>query len=172
MKQFTIFTIILFAVSTSVRSQIAEMNSEVTGKWVREQIDPRGQLYIDADQTLDIDATETYYTVRVFTQDTAVFCTLTDSTITPLRPGFYEVYMGFSYTFSVVNTVIHHSIFVNDIEETIIESQRTITTPGNVGDSGRKGLLFLNVGDIVKVKFKADKTGTLTLNHGNLNIKI
>ena len=104
--------------------------------------------------------------------DTALLCNATDSSIIPSRSGWYEVYDGFSYQYSVVNTVIHHCVFVNDIERTVIESERTITTPGNTGDSGRQGLLYLNAGDTVKVKFKADKTGTITITHGNFNIKI
>jgi len=129
-----------------------------------------GQLYVDGDSTLSIGVADTYYTFRKFQTDLTINTTLTDSTITTTTSGYYKICNSSSYTHGTISTIIHHSVFVNDVEATQIETQRKIGTGGDVGNSSNSGILFLNTGDIVKIKFRADNTGTITVSHMNFHI--
>ena len=60
---------------------------------------------------------------------------------------------------------------MDDVEESEIEAQRKIGTGGDVGCYGSGGILFLEAGDIVKIKTKADNTGNQTISHLNFSIK-
>lgn len=129
-----------------------------------------GQLYISGDSTLVIAAIDTYYTFKKWVVDSSENVTLTDSSMTALTNGYYQVGMSSSFTHSVNNTVVHFSIFVNDVERKQIETQRKIATGGDYGNASSSGLIYLNTNDIVKVKYRSDNTGTVTVNHSNFNI--
>lgn len=129
------------------------------------------QLYAIGDSIYNIGATDTYYTIIDWNTDSAINSTTTDSSITVSRSGLAMIYQGLSYTHSTNNTVMHHCVFINDIEiEEGGESQRKISVGGDVGNSGTGIVKWLNTGDIVKIKVKSDKTGNLTFNHGSFYV--
>lgn len=132
-----------------------------------------GQLYNDGDSTLSIPATGTYYTYKKWVTDISENTTLTDSTITVAATGngYYAINGSFSFTHSANLVVVHFSLFINDVEFTEFECQRQIGTGGDVGNAGTNAILWLDDSDVLKIKFKADKTGTITMNHSNFNIK-
>lgn len=122
------------------------------------------------DSTATIAATGVYYTFNKWREDTSVNVTVTDSTLTTTTDGFYYISMGAS--FSGINlATLEVDIFINDvINDVSIGFERKLSDAGDVGDAGKSGMLYLNSGDVVKLKIKSDVTGTLTGNRANLSI--
>lgn len=132
-----------------------------------------GELYIDGDSTLAIPVADTYYTFKKWnTTGVNVNVTADDSsfTINAGGSGYYDIKHHESIQ-DIANATIHISVFVNDIEITKCEVERKISTGGDVGASSGSMKLWLNDGDVVKLKYRTvSLTGTLTVTHSNFNI--
>jgi hypothetical protein len=89
------------------------------------------------------------------------------SQITVIAGGLYTVSFGFSGQSSVSNTVTHTAVYVDDVA-TVIDSQRKISTSGDVGAWGLSGILLLTAGQVVDIRMSVDKNATITLDHGSL----
>lgn len=143
-------------------------SAEVTGRFDKKQY--IGQLYVDGDSTLVLGSTDTYETFAKFVTDTALNTTCNDSSITITEAGWYMISNSASYAYSTSNAIIDHTIFVNDVEQTTIRAERKISTGGDVGSSSNQGVLYLNANDVIKQKWKADNTGTITAKYINFHL--
>lgn len=93
-----------------------------------------------------------------------------DSTFTIINTGLYIIAYSLSFTHATNSTLIHASLFVDDVEDTQTEAERKVGTGGDMGSMSGTGLVSLTAGETVKVKVKSDKTGNLTINHANFNL--
>jgi len=159
MKKIILFLMLFASVNLA---QNVEMTSE--------RILPYGELHDPS--TVIATATAGYYTLTGWTGGNSYLTTLdTDSTIQVLKRGAYLLSFSMSFTHSIGNTVVHISAFNSDgAEYTNIETERKIGTAGDYGNVGGVGIIFLEAGEKVSVRAKADKSGNLTVNHGNFNI--
>lgn len=153
-------------------SIIVETNGDVNISGTTTSEYNLGQLYTDdGSVVINIAATETYYTVTGLTLDSSENTTLTDSSITVSKSGYYAILsVSPSFTHATNSTICHFSVFVEDVEMMQIEGERKIGVGGDFGWGGMGGLLWLNSNEEVKIKAKADKTGNLTINHMNFSL--
>ena len=130
-----------------------------------------GELYDPS--TVISTATTNYYTLSGWTAGAYNEATLdTDSTILVAQAGTYRINFSMSFTHATVSTVVHICAFnsTDNTEFTNIETERKIGTGGDVGSVSGTGLVVLSANDKVCLRAKADKTGNLTVSHGNFNI--
>ena len=124
---------------------------------------------IDTPVVIATGAESAYFTVT-FDGSTALqrFTSTNDSMFTYIgdQSGWFVIYCGQSFTHATNNTLAHFSFFENDIENEFVEAERKISTGGDFGSASWGYLVYLEKGDVLKVKFKADKAGNLTINHG------
>ena len=131
---------------------------------------PYGVKYIDADSVTVLSVIGTYYAVALADGISKDVTQTDDSTFTVVKAGIYHVSISASFTHETNSTIVHFSVFVDDIEDASIECQRKIGNGGDVGSAGNSGLISLAVGEEVKVKAKGDTTGDLTVSHMNFNV--
>jgi len=134
----------------------------------------QGQLYTDdGSVTVTTTVAGTYYTVTGLTDSNSYVFTMTDSSMTDLVDGWYDIDISANgFTSDVNNTTAHLSLFINDVEITLCELERKISTSGDIGSASATALYYLSSSDVVKAKAKSDKAGAiLTINHLNINIK-
>lgn len=95
-----------------------------------------------------------------------------DSTLTvgTEGAGLYLLNASFSFTHSVNSTVVHGSLFIDDVEDLETEGERKIGNGGDFGSFSITGLVDLAVGEEVKIKMRMDNDGTITINHANWNL--
>jgi hypothetical protein len=99
-------------------------------------------------------------------------CVVTDSSIIATKTGFHFVSMSLNLiTHSANNTNVHICAFIDDVEETSLETERKVATGGDIGSMSSSGYIYLTAGQVVKFKAKADNTGTITIGHSNLTVK-
>lgn len=151
------------AVDTSEMATVAALEDSLLDITVAE-------WYIGADSTISHIVADKYYAID-FTAGTQLNVTETnDSTLTIVRDGYYHINYSISSTSGTNNTILHASLFVDDVEDTQTEAQRKIGTGGDTGNFGGTGIVWLDSGDTVKLKLKADNVSTSTINHANFNI--
>ena len=151
---------------------------------------PNGDLTVSGEHTSDNDfgelydpstvistATANYYTLKGWTAGTMNDATfLGDSALILTEVGTYKMEFGMSHTHSANATTVHICGFKRDqaggwYEFTNIEAENYVKTGGEVGNLARSGLFTISTApDTVAVRGKADNTGNLTINHGNLNV--
>lgn len=130
-----------------------------------------GELYDPVDVISTASAKN--YTLSNWTAGATNNTTLdADSTILVLTAGTYLVNFSMSFTHSNVAVVVHISAFnsTDNTEFTNIETERKIGTGGDLGCVSGTGIIVLSANDKISLRGMADKTGNLTVSHGNLNI--
>lgn len=101
-----------------------------------------------------------------------------DSMMIVDQAGTYKIDFGNSFTHSGTAVLVHICPFKRNgdwsggewIELTNGETEATKATAGSVSDVSRSLFVELNAGDTLGIRAKADKTGNLTINHGNFNV--
>ncbi len=119
-----------------------------------------------------IGVTDTYYTVdfKAETRHLENFTNSGDTAFTCLVPGIYDLEGHFSHTSTATNTILHFSLFIDDVEDTRIETERSIGTANDFGDASLSGRFTIAANEVLKIKTKGNKTGTTTVNHGNIKL--
>jgi len=127
---------------------------------------------ITSSDVITINTADTYYTATFDSTAVANGFTVSGDTMltydADLPSGYFLVYSGLSYNISATNLIAHHSFFVNDVEEVVLEAERSLGTALDFGNASFGGLVYLESGYSVKTKIKSSKTGTHTANHGQL----
>jgi len=158
-------------------------NALIFGNFETRTLTVNGDLAVTGTQTsfgelvdpVDVISTAVakYYTLTNWTAGKTNNTTLdADSTILLLTAGTYLVNFSFSFTHSNNSVLTHISAFnsTDNTEYTNIETERTIGNGSDIGCVSGTGLITVSANDKVSIRAKADKTGNLTINHGNLNI--
>lgn len=130
-----------------------------------------GELWTAADKVIST-ADANYRTVTALTTGSTMNVTVDDSIMTIVNGGTYQVSHSESFTHATNTTLVHFSIFVNDVEATNIETERLIRQGTDYGATASSGFLVLGVDDVVKLKVKADNAGNLTIAHLNFNLHL
>ncbi|HKI88840.1 MAG TPA: hypothetical protein VKA38_07440, partial [Draconibacterium sp.] len=130
-----------------------------------------GVLYVSSNQTITHSAADTYYLIDIFTTGSANNMTATSSTLTVPATGYYDIRFHISSTISSNNTIVHASVFVDNIEKAEIEAERKIGTGGDYGNYSGGGILSLSAGNVVTLKSKSSNIGTVTISEANFSIK-
>jgi len=132
-----------------------------------------GQIYTDTPQVVNLAIANTYYQIAGMTADIAINTSIASSQITVSKAGYYLVQCTSSFTHATNNTVIHHSLFVDGVEDTRLEFERKIGAGGDVGYAGGSVLILLTAGQVLDIRAKSvSNTGNLTTNHFNLNVML
>jgi len=131
-----------------------------------------GELYSYADAaiTVTISVASTYYQATGFQKGLGNKFELSTKDLRSKEAGYYAVNVAVSFTHDTNNTICHCSLFINDVENEKLETERKIGTAGDYGAMSFTGLIALKASDKIDVRFKADKTGTITINHINFNL--
>lgn len=144
---------------------------QITDKFSKEE-SAYGEIYANDDNVVTVTHTlaNTYYEANGFAKGDSNFVELTSNGMRIKRAGLYEIGFHASYAHAATNVIVHTSVFVNDVEITKMETERTIATPGDFGAVSIVGFYRLKASDFIHIKFRANKTGDTTINHMNLNI--
>lgn len=174
----TILFISLLLISYLSFSQAASINqggttTNIGGDLVVSGEISQQQVYANLYDSTDIVtalATTHYLTLKSWRYREYSNCTVTDSTITVLEPGLYQIYVYTSFHFSVSSKIIHVSLFVNDVE-THLEIERKISTGGDAGNMGGMAILRVPDNGVLKLKGLTDGAGNMTRDHSGWVIK-
>ena len=131
-----------------------------------------GEGYIDSDSTIAINVANKYYAVLCEEGDVLNMTKTDDSTFTINKTGWYDIRYHMTADHSAVNSIIHASFFVDDVEDTQIEGETFTDATGNTFPLNAGGIAYLESGEEWKVKTKVDKTGTLTISHFNATVSL
>jgi len=132
-----------------------------------------GQIYTDSAQVVNLAVAATYYQITGMTADININTSIASSRITVLKAGYYLVQCTSSFTHVTNNTVIHHSLFVDGVEDTRLEFERKIGAGGDVGNAGGSVIIFLDANQVLDIRAKSvSNTGNLTTNHFNFNVML
>ena len=98
-----------------------------------------------------------------------------DSMMILNQAGTYKLDWGLSLTHSGTAVLLHICPFVRDgagawTELTKGEAQVTKATGGSYSQLSSTCLYELSAGDTLGIRAKSDKTGNLTISHGNFNV--
>jgi len=130
---------------------------------------PYAEMYDNTGIVTSITPNDVYYTITGFTTGLNNEVTVDDSIFTITKAGVYRVSMNQAFISSNNSMVCHVSVFVDDVESQV-ESERKMGTSSDVGSSSGGGLLSLAVGEVVKLKAKANSGTTITFQHINFVI--
>jgi len=108
-----------------------------------------GEIY-NAATVIATPSAGVYHTLRGNTLGNYYNTTLTDSTITVTNAGIYLVNTSYSLTHSAVGTTAHISLFVNDVEDSGIQTETKIGTGGDIVDLSHSGIISLTAGQVLK----------------------
>ena len=131
-----------------------------------------GELY-DPSTVISTASATTYYTLQGWTAGQSNAATLdADSTIQVAQAGTYVVNYHMSFTHSTILTIVHMSVFnsTDNTEYTNIQAERKIGTGGDYGSMSATGIIVLDANDKISMRAIADKSGNLTVSHGNFNL--
>ena len=138
--------------------------------WLTTKAHAIGEMYIDDDSVTATGTISKYYAIAMAAGYSNGVTMTNDSTMTIVTAGQYKISYSISCTHSVNNTLIHASLFVDDVEDSQTEAQRKIGTAGDIGSFSGTGIATFEVDEEIKLKAKADKSGNLTIQHMNFNI--
>jgi len=135
-----------------------------------------GEMY-DPSTVISTATTGKYYALLGWTAGLTNNATadVVDSMMIIDQAGIYKGDFSMSLTHSGTAVVVHVCPFVRDgagawTELTNGETEATKATGGSVSNLGGTWLMQLSAGDTLGIRAKTDKTGNLTINHGNFNV--
>ena len=131
----------------------------------------KGRQYTDAGVAITISIANTYYTINGLTTGHAENITVTDSSITIPKDGWYGLFMHCSGHCSTNGRSPHISLFVDDIEDTRFEAETRHATSGENYMTVWGGERYCTAGEVLKVKVKyLANTGTYTIDHFGFDV--